>query len=63
MPFTRDRLPESFLWSATHIYDPKYSYAAQWLTMVYQLGATIDDIYDVYGTLEELELFTEAVER
>ncbi|KAK4576358.1 hypothetical protein RGQ29_027073 [Quercus rubra] len=33
------------------------------LTKVIAMTSTIDDIYDVYGTLEEVELFTEAVER
>ena len=33
------------------------------MTKVIAMTSVIDDIYDVYGTLEELELFTEAVER
>lgn len=33
------------------------------LTKVIAMTSIIDDIYDVYGTLEEIELFTEAIER
>lgn len=33
------------------------------MTIVNALVTTIDDIYDVYGTLEELELFTAMVDK
>lgn len=33
------------------------------LTKAIAIITVIDDMYDVYGTLAELELFTDAVER
>lgn len=33
------------------------------LTKINAVAVVIDDIYDVYGSLDELELFTDAVER
>ena len=40
-----------------------FGYSRRISTMVNALITTIDDVYDVYGTLDELELFTDAVER
>lgn len=61
--FARDRLVESFLWSVGLSYEPEYELCREWLTKVMNFVLIIDDIYDVYGSLEELEIFTDAVER
>ncbi|KAJ4982069.1 hypothetical protein NE237_032906 [Protea cynaroides] len=63
LSFARDRLVESFLWSTGVTYELQYERCRNWLTKVMNLTIIIDDIYDVYGTLEELELFTAAVNR
>ncbi|KAJ4981038.1 hypothetical protein NE237_031875 [Protea cynaroides] len=63
LSFARDRLVESFLWSMGVSYELQYERCRNWLTKVMNLTIIIDDIYDVYGTLEELELFTAAVNR
>ncbi|KAK9116364.1 hypothetical protein Sjap_015311 [Stephania japonica] len=63
MHFVRDRLVENFLWTIGVIFDPQFSYCREELTKVNCLITTIDDVYDVYGSLEELELFTDTVER
>ncbi|XP_050136069.1 tricyclene synthase EBOS, chloroplastic-like [Malus sylvestris] len=63
LSFTRDRLMECFFWSVGIIFEPQHSHVRKELTKVAALVTTIDDVYDVYGTLDELELFTSAVER
>nr|ADB93807.1 chloroplast terpenoid cyclase [Catharanthus roseus] len=63
LKFSRDRLVEHFFWTVGIIFDPEYGYCRRMKTKVVALITTIDDIYDVYGTLDELELFTNAVER
>ncbi|XP_049397259.1 (-)-camphene/tricyclene synthase, chloroplastic-like [Solanum stenotomum] len=64
LPFTRDRIVESFLWIAGMMFEPqKIEYCLTMLTKVIAMVTVIDDIYDVYGTLDELELFTLAVQR
>ncbi|KAM1057250.1 hypothetical protein ACFX2A_031211 [Malus domestica] len=63
LPFARDRIVESYLWGLGCYFEPQYDFARMTLSKVIGLIVGIDDIYDVYGTFEELELFTEAVER
>jgi hypothetical protein len=61
--FARDRLIECFLWTVGLKFEPQYGYFRRMSTKINALITIIDDIYDVYGTLDELELFTDTVER
>ncbi|XP_047166783.1 probable terpene synthase 2 isoform X1 [Vigna umbellata] len=61
LPFTRDRIVECYFWALGVYFEPQYS---RWITTkLAALGTIIDDIYDAYGTIEELELFTNAIDR
>ncbi|KAI6680423.1 hypothetical protein NL676_034304 [Syzygium grande] len=62
-PFARDRLVETYLWMSGAYFEPEYDVAREILTKVVCVVSIIDDIYDVYGTSEEVELFTKAIER
>lgn len=63
LSFARDRLVESYTWMVGIIPEPQFGYCRIELAKAIQMISVIDDIYDVYGTVHELELFTEAIER
>ncbi|CAN6715605.1 unnamed protein product [Malus baccata var. baccata] len=63
LPFARDRLIEIyFCWGLSVYFQPQYSFARRTSCKVAALVSLLDDIYE-YGTNEQLELFTEAIER
>lgn len=61
--FARDRLVENFLWTVGVNYLPQFSLGRRTLTKVNAMITTIDDVYDVFGTIDELEEFTEITNR
>ncbi|XP_050234277.1 terpene synthase 10-like [Mercurialis annua] len=61
--FARDRMVEIFFWSVGAISEPEYGYSRTILSKLGELLTVIDDIYDIYGSLDELELFTDAIIR
>ncbi|XP_061360067.1 tricyclene synthase EBOS, chloroplastic-like [Gastrolobium bilobum] len=62
LSFSRDRLMECFFWTVGMSFEPQFINLRKGLTKVTSLITVIDDVYDVYGTMDELELFTVAVE-
>ena len=63
LPFARDRLVECYFWMLGVYFEPQYVQSRRFLTKVIAMISILDDIYDAYGTIEELNLFTEAIER
>ncbi|TYI84639.1 hypothetical protein E1A91_D05G379100v1 [Gossypium mustelinum] len=57
--FARDRLMGNFLLSVGMIITPQDGKSRRIQTKINALITVIDDVYDVYGTLDELELFTD----
>ncbi|TXG64631.1 hypothetical protein EZV62_011625 [Acer yangbiense] len=63
LPFARDRMVEGYFWILGMVPDLQYSLARIIIAKAIHILTIIDDTYDAYGTLEELMLFAEAIER
>ncbi|KAH7856350.1 hypothetical protein Vadar_000508 [Vaccinium darrowii] len=63
LKFARNQPLKWYMWPMAILTDPSFSHQRVELTKPISLIYIIDDIFDVYGTLEELTLFTEAVNR
>ncbi|KAL0906968.1 hypothetical protein M5K25_025503 [Dendrobium thyrsiflorum] len=62
LDFFRDRLVENYLWSLGITFQPNFGRTRKAITKIISLATTVDDIYDIYGTLDELKLFTNSIE-
>ncbi|WOL11309.1 hypothetical protein Cni_G20071 [Canna indica] len=63
LPFFRDRLMENYLWSVGSAYEAEHWSFRDIQTKANCFITMIDDVYDVHGTLDVLELFTDAFDR
>ncbi|XP_038721980.1 probable terpene synthase 6 [Tripterygium wilfordii] len=61
--FVRDRIVEMDCWGAVSTSDPRYGRARITFTKTMMLLSMIDDVYDSYGTPEELKGFADAIRR
>ena len=63
MSYARDRLVECYFWILGIYFEPQYAVKRKLLAKVISITSIMDDIYDVHGTFEELQLLTQAIER
>ncbi|KAI4367115.1 hypothetical protein MLD38_022886 [Melastoma candidum] len=61
MTFARDRVVECYFWSLGVYFEPEYAFARKFMTKIIALVTIMDDMYDAYSTLGELEAYTEAL--
>ncbi|GJX42568.1 R-linalool synthase QH5, chloroplastic [Tanacetum coccineum] len=60
---TRDLLVENFFCTVGFSYLPNFSHGRRTITKVAAMITTLDDVFDVFGTLGELEQFTDVINR
>ncbi|KAK1317940.1 hypothetical protein QJS10_CPA05g01885 [Acorus calamus] len=63
LSFVRDRLVEAFYPTIGLVPEKQFGYSREGFTKLGTFITIIDDVYDVYGLLDELELFTDVVDR
>ncbi|KAH0987040.1 hypothetical protein GBA52_014217 [Prunus armeniaca] len=61
LPFARNRIVELYCWILGVYFEPQYLVGRKFLTKIISLISVMDDIYDAFSTIEELEIFTEAI--
>ncbi|GLT63589.1 hypothetical protein SLA2020_361450 [Shorea laevis] len=60
-PFSRDRLVEGYFYSMGCVPHPQFSKCRKSMAKLTVVATVLDDIYDVYGYLDELEKLTDAI--
>ncbi|KAL0335049.1 UNVERIFIED_CONTAM: (R)-limonene synthase [Sesamum radiatum] len=63
LPFARDRMVECYFWTTGVFSHPHYSYPRIMSSKLNALVTVIDDVFDVYATHQELQLFYNAIQR
>ncbi|KAK4438098.1 (-)-alpha-terpineol synthase [Sesamum alatum] len=63
LPFARDRMVECYFWNTGVFSHPRYGYPRIMASKLNALVTVIDDIFDIYGTHHELQLFNNAIQR
>ncbi|CAL9062272.1 unnamed protein product, partial [Musa banksii] len=63
LSFARDRVVECYYWILAVYFEPHYSRARVITTKVMAMTSILDDIYDLYSTLAESQLLTQAIQR
>jgi hypothetical protein len=56
-------MAESCFWALAVYFEPQYSTIRKIMMKIIITMTVVDDTYDAYGTIDELELFTKAIER
>ncbi|XP_057962434.1 (-)-germacrene D synthase-like isoform X1 [Malania oleifera] len=63
LPYARNRVVECYFWAVGAYYEPHFSLARLILTKAIAFASILDDTYDAYGTIDELQLYTHAIQR
>ncbi|XP_065851286.1 terpene synthase 5-like [Euphorbia lathyris] len=63
IPYARDRLVETYMWALGSVFEPQYSIARILVYKFVALMTTMDDTYDSYGTIDEIRILTDALQR
>jgi len=63
MTFARHRHVEYYTWASSIAFEPQHSAFRLAFAKASHVVTILDDMYDVFGTVDELELFTAAIKR
>uniref|UniRef100_A0A2C9WHR0 Uncharacterized protein n=1 Tax=Manihot esculenta TaxID=3983 RepID=A0A2C9WHR0_MANES len=63
LDYSRDRIVEAYMWAIGPHFEPQYSVSRILVAKYIEILTLIDDTYDGYATIDEVQHFTAAVER
>ncbi|KAL3323731.1 hypothetical protein AABB24_038072 [Solanum stoloniferum] len=63
LPYARDRVVECYFWTLGVYFEPQYSQARVMLTKTLAIASIVDDTFDAYGLVKELETYTDVIQR